>query len=252
MNKSNTQSALERACTPLSPRKLLARLTGCAQFSVGVYDDVLREVEAQLVWAGPRRVSLTAATYADPQARRAKLTEYIWTEFFGGVFIDEFMARHPYDEEKLLRRHSNDEVRHGEAFARYAGAHPPTLNREPPAEAEGARDTYRAYLDWTGGDFTAFIAILHVLELRTAVILTQWFHLLEMFPESDYGKIQPMLARIARDEVFHLSYTLQILSGKLGAAGVRETLREAFLLSEATIPQILDASERRNTAGSAA
>lgn len=242
--ESNTQSILERLAMPLAPRTLLHRLPGCAPYVNGLYEKVLVEVEQKLNWAGPRRLAQTATMYADPKVREAVLREAIWTEHYGGKFIEDFLSHYPCEDEKLMRRHASDELRHGDAFADFFN-HPAPEGMTAP-EGESSRQMYAALLAWTGGDYTSFIAVLHVLELRTAVTFTHWFYLLDMYPDEGRQSIHPLLARIARDEVFHLTYTLQILDRKLADEREAEILREAFLLSEKTAAEIQEASAHRS------
>ncbi|OWQ87473.1 hypothetical protein CDN99_17875 [Roseateles aquatilis] len=243
MNAATSQSELERAAVPLTPDAILRRLSGCAPCLRGRYAATLAEVSPRLAWAGPQRLAATSSVYADPLLRQEKLAEYVWTEYWGGVFIEDFLRDYRGEYAKLLTRHALDEVGHGNAFAQYAGRPAPS----PAGAPEGllARDAYAAYQQWANGDLVAFLSILHVLELRTAVILTHWFCLLETYPGPDRDAIHSLLARISRDEVFHLTYTLQALDALLVDDAASRTLTEAFMLSEADVPTILDAARRR-------
>ncbi|MFM7332187.1 MAG: hypothetical protein ACKO1L_11120, partial [Brachymonas sp.] len=225
-------SALETSLGALSPMAILNQMPGCAPYCGGAYEQIYLAVKDKLLWTTPKRLVLTASTYADRDLRKSKLAEYVWTEFYGGVFIENFLKNYDGEHKKLLLRHASDEIRHGNAFASYTGKPAPEQNGAP--ESIVSRDSYAAYLEWVNGDFDAFIAILHVLELRTAVILAHWFQLLESYPDDEHDVIREMMARIARDEVFHLTYTIQILHERLHGPQVAQVLKEAFLLSEAS------------------
>gem|GEM_PF-3542632 len=218
-------------------------MSGCSPYCGDRYEQIFNSVKDRLVWTSARRLAITAATYADREQRHAKLTEYIWTEYYGGVFIEDFLASYQGEHRKLLVRHASDEVRHGNAFAEYAGREHPSPNGSP--ECALSRDTYAAYQKWVAGDFDAFIAIIHVLELRTAMILTQWFQLLLSYPDDEHDVIRDLLSRIARDEVFHLTYTIQLLHERLSDDRVADLLEQAFLISEAGVAEIEKAAQQR-------
>ena len=247
-HKQNSyMSALESTMGALSPMAILLQMKGCAPYCGGAYEQIFHATKDTLVWTTAKRLAINANTYADRELRRSKLTEYVWTEFYGGVFIENFLETYDGEHKKLLLRHAEDEVRHGNAFAVYGNK--PAPERDGAPECAPSRETYAAYAKWVNGDFDAFIAILHVLELRTALILAHWFQLLESFPDDEHDAIRDMLTRIARDEVFHLTYTIQILHERLHDPKVAQVLKEAFLLSEATVREILTAAQKRKEAG---
>ena len=240
---NNALSALEVSLGALSPLAILKQMKGCAQFCGETYEQIYLASKDKLIWTTAKRLAINAATYADRELRRNKLSEYIWTEFYGGVFIEDFLESYQGEQRKLLVRHAEDEVRHGNAFAVYAKQAAP--QREGSPECAAARDSYAAYREWVNGDIDAFIAILHVLELRTALILSHWFQLLASYPDDEHDVIRDMLSKISRDEVFHLTYTIQYLHERLDDPAVAQTLKEAFLISEASVPEILAAAHKR-------
>lgn len=198
---------------------------------VGPYVRILQETLPMLQWPKPAKFAATASTYADPRARRDRFGEYMWTEHFGGVFVKEFVEKHASSYEKLMVRHAEDEMKHGTMFANHLGLELDAAANSAAADEE--RAVHAAYADWVKGDVFRMGCLLHGFELRSALIQCQWFRLLAAYPDDETEQIHRLLSEIARDEVFHVTYTMRIVCEQLAAGAPPDVFRMALLLSEA-------------------
>ena len=148
-----------------------------------------------------------------PDTGELKLVrQYAINEIAGGLMLGKraLLAEDP-DVRSKLTYHSMDELRHGWLWTKY-------LNDKGvgPARAKGGND----YFDLAGSlaDETAFLAAVHVYELRVP------FHL---GSHMEFSQVNPDLREVIRgicdDEKHHLSWIREVLLRRM------QTDREAVL-----------------------
>jgi hypothetical protein len=133
-------------------------------------------------------------------------------------------------------RHADDEIRHSEIFGALVDT---SIKEHLHAEAYALEARFHAtYEKWVGDDFFAFICLLHGFELRSAVIQTYWFAVMEMFPFEDSYSLHETFSKISTDEVFHVTYTMQIICDALDKGAEASTLAKALKLASASLDEV--------------
>ena len=210
---------------------ILSGLPGCKTVFKGAYRDTVEAVAPSLSIMHPGKFAQIASAFADGALRRELFAGYMLTEHCGGVFIESLQptyASHP--AASLLSRHASDERRHGRMFAELAGT---TVAEHEGSEAFALETRYHeAYARWVGDDLFALVCLLHGFELRSGVLQCHWFALMDMFPDSEAAAIRPAFTRISTDEVFHITYTAQLVAEGLAQGGSSEKLATALRLAE--------------------
>jgi hypothetical protein len=219
---------------PLEMGRIIQSLPGCRALFADVYRAVIESVAPTLEVCQPSKFAQTAQTFADDAKRTALLGDYALTEYWGGRFIEEYLQRNPsHPQAALMVRHASDEKRHAQLFGELAGTSVAQLEGSA-AFALEAR-FHQAYARWVDDDPFAMACLLHGFEVRSAVIQSHWFTLMALYPETRASSLLPVFSRIATDEVFHVTYTLQIVCRELATGADPSVLETALRLAEASI-----------------
>jgi hypothetical protein len=232
-------SRLEKllAVEPISIGLVITALPGCKNMYNGIYREIIDNAFSDMAVMKSDKFSSIAALYANEESRRSVFAEYMLTEYWGGKFIADYIAKHPsIPNQQLLRRHADDEIVHSKIFGNLIET---SLNDHLHSDAYAVEAGFHAaYERWVGDDFFAFICLLHGFELRSAVIQTYWFAIMEMFPFEESYSLRETFAKISTDEVFHVTYTMQIICDALSNGADASILTEALKLASASWDEV--------------
>jgi len=216
---------------------IVQSLPGCRPYFSGQYREVIENVGATLSILKARKFAQVAVAFSDEEMRRRQFMDYMQTEHLGDVFIEKMLLMHAgHPAESLLRRHANDEKRHGVIFGELAGTS--ACQQEGSEAYELEMRYHEAYSRWVGNDFFSLACLLHGFELRSAVLQCHWFTLMDMFPECETALLRPAFSQISTDEVFHITYTGRLVAEELSRGAPPERLSAALRVAEADIDQI--------------
>lgn len=235
--QSRSASQLEKKLRPipqLTMGNIIQAFPGCKQLYVGAYRNVLDTVGPTLQVCQPQKFAAMARTFAEDSHLSEQLSDYMLTEYWGGRFIEEFLQRHPHHPQAtLMTRHADDEKRHADMFGALAGTS--VVERERSVAFQLEERFHCAYARWVNEDLFAMACLLHGFEMRSAVIQSYWFTLMDLFPHAPAAALRPTFSRIATDEVFHVTYTMQTVCQGLAAGADPSVLASALRLAEAPI-----------------
>jgi len=235
--QGRSTSQLEKKLRPmpqLTISNIIQAFPGCKRLYVGPYRNVLDTVGPTLQVCQPQKFAAIARTFAEDSHISAQLSDYMLTEYWGGRFIEEFLQRNPHHPQiMLMTRHANDEKRHADLFGALAGTR--VVDTEGSAAFQLEERFHRVYARCVKDDFFAMACLLHGFEVRSALIQSYWFTLMDLFPHAPAAALRPTFSRIATDEVFHVTYTMQMVCQGLAAGADPSVLANALRLAEASI-----------------
>jgi hypothetical protein len=237
--KTTHQSHLQTVARslPVSIGAIISSLPGCKGRYSGIYRETIDNVFSGLDVMRPKKFVSIGSLYSNQETQRNLFIEYMLTEYWGGQFIENYLQKNPSTPHKqLLLRHASDEKRHSTIFAEIAGTR---FSEHLHSEAYRKEERYhQAYERWIGDDFFSLICLLHGFELRSAVIQSYWFTVMYMFPGEESAALHPIFAEISTDEVFHVTYTMQLVCDALDLGADPNILTKAVMLAEATLEQV--------------
>ncbi|MDC8757303.1 hypothetical protein [Janthinobacterium fluminis] len=237
--KTRDQSHIENIAraVPIQIGTILQGLPGCKSHYKGMYRETIEDIFTHLDVMKPEKFLSICAMYCNATQRESLFVSYMFTEYWGGKFIEDFLQRNPTTPNKaLLLRHAEDEKRHSIMFAELANTQ---LEVHIHSEAFRKEERYhQAYDRWVGDDYFSLICLLHGFELRSALIQSYWFTLMDMFPCAQGAALRSIFSTISTDEVFHVTYTMQLVNEALNKGANPDTLARAVRLAEASLENV--------------